>query len=149
MRAILQRVSEASVTVENQVVGQIGKGWLVLLGIGQDDSESDLSYMVDKTINIRGFSDADGKMNLSLPEIGGEVLVVSQFTLYGDCRKGRRPSFSEAGSPVFSKEMYELYIQKLRTQGISVAHGIFQADMKVSLLNDGPVSFMLDSSKVI
>lgn len=149
MRAILQRVSQASVSVDDKIVGQIGKGWLVLLGIGQEDCDADLAYIVDKTLNLRGFSDSDGKMNLSLSEIGGEVLVVSQFTLYGDCRKGRRPSFSNAGSPAFSKEMYELFITRLRENRISVAHGIFQADMKVSLTNDGPVSFILDSSKSI
>jgi D-tyrosyl-tRNA(Tyr) deacylase len=147
MRAILQRVIEAAVKVENETVAKIGKGWLVLLGIGQEDGDSDLSYIVDKTINLRGFADAEGKMNLSLIEISGEILVVSQFTLYGDCRKGRRPSFTDAGSPVFSKEMYESFIDQLRTHGIRVSHGVFQADMKVSLVNDGPVSFILDSSK--
>lgn len=148
MRAVLQRVTYASVCVDGEIVGKIGKGLLVLLGVCDDDTESDLTYMADKIAGLRIFEDADEKMNLSVEDIGGEILVVSQFTLFGDCRKGKRPSFSSAGRPDYANEMYEKFISYLEGKGFNVAHGIFGADMKVELLNDGPVTLMLDSKKL-
>ncbi len=148
MRVVLQRVTYASVCVEGEIVGKIGKGLLVLLGVCDDDTESDLTYMADKIAGLRIFEDADEKMNLSVEDIDGEILVVSQFTLFGDCRKGKRPSFSSAGRPDYANEMYEKFIAYLENKGFNVAHGIFGADMKVELLNDGPVTLMLDSKKL-
>jgi D-tyrosyl-tRNA(Tyr) deacylase len=149
MRAVLQRVLNASVQVDQRIVGSIGPGWLVLLGVAPTDSDADLEYISDKIINLRGFGDAEGKMNLSVMDTSGEVLVVSQFTLYGDCRKGRRPSFSGAGGPEFSNDLYLKLVRRLTDSGIRVATGQFQAHMQVSLVNDGPVTFVLDSSKII
>ena len=149
MRAVIQRVTEASVKVDGKITGEIGKGILIFLGVGEGDTEKDLRYIADKTIGLRIFSDENDKMNLSVQDIGGEILVVSQFTLYGDCRKGKRPSFSSSMEPVAAKRMYEEFIEYVSEQGIRTAHGIFGADMKVELLNDGPVTILLDSSKIL
>lgn len=149
MRAVIQRVTEASVKVDGKITGEIGKGILIFLGVGEGDTEKDLKYIADKTIGLRIFTDENDKMNLSVQDIGGEILVVSQFTLYGDCRKGKRPSFSSSMEPVAAKRMYEEFIEYVSEQGIRTAHGIFGADMKVELLNDGPVTILLDSSKIL
>ena len=149
MRAVIQRVNNASVAVSDKVIGKIGKGLLVFLGVGDGDTEADLKYIADKTVGLRIFSDEDDKMNLSVRDIGGEVLVVSQFTLYGDCRKGKRPSFSSSMEPKGAEEMYEDFIKMIESNGIKTAHGEFGADMQVSILNDGPVTILLDSSKIL
>lgn len=148
MRLIIQRVKRASVTVSDQTVGSCGKGYLVLVGIGQGDTPADVLYCTDKTAGLRIFEDENGKMNLSILDIGGEVLAISQFTLYGDVRKGKRPSFTDSASPETAKELYELYVDKLREKGISTQMGVFGADMQVELLNDGPVTIMIDSTKL-
>ncbi len=145
MRAVIQRVKSAQVSVDGQVSGKIGKGLLVFLGVGKGDGESDLSFLTSKIPGLRIFEDASGKFNLSLKEIGGQILVVSQFTLYGDCRRGRRPSFTEAEEPTAAKPLYEQFIFKLRGQDVSVETGEFQAKMEVHLVNDGPVTLLLDS----
>ena len=149
MRAVIQRVNNASVTVSGKVIGKIGKGLLVFLGVGEGDTEADLKYIADKTVGLRIFSDTDDKMNLSVGDIGGEVLVVSQFTLYGDCRKGKRPSFTSSMEPKGAEKMYEDFIKTIESNGIKTAHGEFGADMQVSILNDGPVTILLDSSKIL
>lgn len=149
MRAVIQRVSRASVAVDGKIIGEIGNGLLVFLGVGEGDSEADMKYIADKAIGLRIFSDADDKMNLSVKDVGGGMLVISQFTLYGDCRKGKRPSFSHSMEPVGANAMYEKFIEYVKAAGIKTAHGEFGADMKVELLNDGPVTLLLDSSKVI
>ncbi len=148
MRAVIQRVAEASVTVEGNVTGQIGHGLLVLLGVEEGDTDADLRYVVDKISGIRIFNDADGKFNLSLEDTGGAILLISQFTLFGDCRKGRRPSFSTAARPGTATPMYEHAIAALRARGFSVETGVFGAHMDVRLLNDGPVTILVDSKKV-
>jgi D-tyrosyl-tRNA(Tyr) deacylase len=148
MRAVLQRVSEARVTVENETVGSIGRGLLVLLGVEEGDGEQDAAQLAKKTAELRLFEDREGKMNLSIEENGGEVLVVSQFTLAADCRKGRRPGFSRAAAPETANALYERYVDLLRERGLTVATGRFQAMMQVALVNDGPVTFLLDSRKV-
>jgi len=145
MGAVIQRVKSAQVCVNGQVTGKIGKGLLVLLGVGKGDGEKDISYMTSKIPELRIFEDVSGKFNHSLKEIGGEMLIVSQFTLYGDCRKGRRPSFTEAEEPEAAREFYEQFISKLRGQGLPVQTGEFQARMDVHLINDGPVTLLLDS----
>ncbi len=145
MRAVIQRVKSASVYVDKRLTGQIKNGLLVLMGVGKGDGESDISYMVSKIPDLRIFEDEAGKFNLSLREIKGEILVVSQFTLYGDCRKGRRPSFTEAEEPTLAKSLYEKFVTKLRDQGIPTQTGEFQAKMEVHLINDGPVTLLLDS----
>jgi D-tyrosyl-tRNA(Tyr) deacylase len=147
MRAIIQRVKSAQVCVDGRLTGKIGKGLLVLLGVGRGDGENDLSYLASKIPELRIFEDDSGKFNRSLREISGEMLVVSQFTLYGDCRKGRRPSFTEAEEPNIANNLYERFVSKLRGQGISVQTGEFQAHMEVHLINDGPVTLLLDSKQ--
>jgi D-tyrosyl-tRNA(Tyr) deacylase len=149
MRAVLQRVTQASVSIAGATVGKIDAGLLVLLGVGQQDTADDVAYMVTKTVNLRVFEDAAGLMNLSIRDTGGQVLVVSQFTLYGDCRKGRRPSFSCAAGPDQARRLYEKYIEGLQAAGLTVASGIFQAMMDIALVNNGPVTLLLDSSKCI
>ena len=148
MRAVLQRVTNAEVKVDGEIIGSIGKGILLFLGVSDDDTQTDLQYIADKMMNLRIFEDENGKMNLSVRDIRGELLIVSQFTLYGDCRKGRRPSFDKAGKPEFANEMYEKFIRYCSDSGLKTEHGKFGADMKVSLLNDGPVTIMLDSTKL-
>lgn len=145
MRAVIQRVQSASVCVDGRMTGKIDRGLLVLVGVGKGDGEKDIAYMVSKLPDLRIFEDASGKFNLSLRETGGGMLVVSQFTLYGDCRKGRRPSFTDAAEPAEAKKLYEQLVFKLREQGISVETGEFQAKMEVHLVNDGPVTILLDS----
>lgn len=145
MRAVLQRVSTAEVTVDQHSTGHISHGWLIFLGIGKDDTDHDLDYIIDKTLNLRAFDDESGKMNLSIKDIQGQILIVSQFTLYGDCRKGRRPSFSEAAPPDLAKSIYNRAVSKLKDSGLTVATGTFQAMMQVRLHNEGPVTFTLDS----
>jgi len=147
MRAVVQRVRKSRVTVEGNITGEISKGLMILLGVGQEDSIKDIEYLVEKIINLRIFEDKNGKMNLSVLEVGGELLVVSQFTLYGDCRKGRRPSYDKAARPEIAKELYEKFVEKCRSYGISTQTGIFQADMLVDISNDGPVTLLLDSKK--
>jgi D-tyrosyl-tRNA(Tyr) deacylase len=147
MRAVLQRVTRAEVAVEGRVVGQIGRGIVVLLGIEQDDTPDDARYLADKTIQLRIFDDAQGKMNLALPEVGGALLVVSQFTLLGDCRKGRRPSFVQAAPPEVAQPLYETFVAAAGAQGVPVATGVFRAMMALALVNDGPVTLLLDSRK--
>lgn len=145
MRAVIQRVSEASVTVEGKITGQIGAGMLVLLGVEMEDTESDLQFMLKKIVALRIFADADGKMNLALGDVGGQMLVVSQFTLLADTRKGNRPSFVKAAPPEQAQQMYEQFVSLVRHRQIHVETGIFAADMKVALVNDGPVTILLDS----
>ncbi len=148
MRAVIQRVKQASVSVSGELTGRIGKGFLVFLGICRKDTEEDMSYIAGKVVNLRAFEDDNGKMNLNLADIDGEVLVVSQFTLFGDCRKGRRPSFSEAAAPGFARKMYEDFISEVKRAGIAVETGAFREMMEVSLINDGPVTFLLDSTRL-
>jgi len=147
MKAVLQRVSRAKVTVADQIVGEIGRGLLVLLGVEQGDSEADARQLADKTVQLRIFDDAAGKMNLALADVRGSLLVVSQFTLLGDCRKGRRPSFIQAAPPELAEQLYETFIAAVGVQGIPVATGRFRAMMDVELVNDGPVTLILDSRK--
>ncbi|MTI82934.1 MAG: D-tyrosyl-tRNA(Tyr) deacylase [Firmicutes bacterium] len=147
MRAVIQRVTGGSVDVEGITVGAVGSGMVILLGVGKEDSEHDVDYLVEKIINLRIFEDDAGKMNLSLMDVQGEALVVSQFTLYGDCRKGRRPNFSEAASPEQGEELYNKFIKALQDRSVKVATGTFRAYMSVKILNDGPVTLILDSSK--
>ncbi len=151
MRSVIQRVTKAEVSVMDDdrevIAGKIGHGIVVLLGVGQGDSVSDLDWMVDKIINLRIFPDEHGKMNKSLLDTGGEVLVVSQFTLYGDCRKGRRPGYSHAAPPEKARELYEIFIDKIKEKGVAVAEGIFQASMVVKIYNQGPVTLIIDSEK--
>lgn len=147
MRSVIQRVSRAKVSVEGEIVGEIGRGTLVLLGVSAQDSEKEADYVLNKTLNLRIFEDADGKMNLSLLDIGGELLVVSQFTLYGDVRKGRRPSFIEAAAPDEANRLYEYFVREARKQIEKVETGKFQAMMDVELVNDGPVTILIDSEK--
>ncbi|MCX5805686.1 MAG: D-aminoacyl-tRNA deacylase [Proteobacteria bacterium] len=145
MRAVVQRVKKASVEVEGRIVGQIGRGALVLLGIGKGDSALDIQWMLDKIVNLRIFENEDGKLNESLIDINGELLVVSQFTLYGDCSKGRRPSFTDAMEAKEAKSLFELFVAKAREQVRKVESGIFQASMDVSLINEGPVTLIIDN----
>ena len=149
MRAVVTRVSSASVTIDGQVVGKIGRGFLILLGVGPDDTEAHCRRLAEKALGLRVFSDEDGKMNLGLEQISGEVLVVSQFTLYGSCRKGRRPSFVEAAPPALGEEMYERFLQICEEMGSPPQHGQFGADMKVESVNDGPVTLILDTDQLM
>lgn len=145
MRAVVQRCSSGSVTVGGEVIGQIGRGLVVLLGVATGDTETDLDYLVDKIIGLRIFEDSAGKMNLGLQDVQGEMLVVSQFTLLADTRKGRRPSFLEAAPPEIADQFYQQFVAKVRIQGINVATGRFRAEMQVALVNEGPVTIVIDS----
>jgi D-tyrosyl-tRNA(Tyr) deacylase len=147
MRAVIQRVSRAKVTVGEEGIGEIGSGLLVLLGIGQSDELGDADLLAEKTIGLRIFEDSDGKMNRALAEVGGNVLVVSQFTLYGDARKGRRPSFDAAAPPQKARTLYEYFVGRIRAAGLRCETGRFQERMAVELVNDGPVTILLDSEK--
>lgn len=144
MKTVIQRVSSASVTVDDQVVGEIGRGILVLLGVEKGDGEAQADWLAEKIVNLRIFEDQAGKMNLSLQDIGGSLLVVSQFTIAGNCEKGRRPSFDSAAPPAEGQRLYNYFVEVLQQTGIPVATGIFQADMQVALVNDGPVTFVLE-----
>jgi D-tyrosyl-tRNA(Tyr) deacylase len=147
MRAVVQRVSRAKVSVANEITGEIGSGILILLGVSREDSEKEALYVLEKTLNLRIFEDAEGKMNLSLLDIKGQLLVVSQFTLYGDTRRGRRPSFIDAAAPERANELYEFFVTEARKHIKQVATGRFQAMMDVALVNDGPVTILIDSDK--
>lgn len=147
MRAVIQRVSSASVTVDDVVVGEIARGFVVLLGVRRGDTADDAAYLARKIAKLRVFSDADGKMNLSLENVGGAVLAVSQFTLYADTRGGNRPSFIDAASPDDGKRLYGTFCERLRDEGLEVVRGIFQAEMQVALVNDGPVTIIIDSEE--
>ena len=147
MRAVVQRVQKASVHVDGQEIGTIGAGLLVFLGVTHADTEADARYLADKICGLRIFEDADDKMNLSVQDTGGSILSVSQFTLFGDCRRGRRPSFTDAARPEQGQALYEAFNEALRANGLQVATGQFQAHMEVSLVNDGPVTMLLDSTK--
>lgn len=148
MRAVVQRVHNASVAVEGAVVGAIDGGLLVFIGVGLDDEEQDATALVEKIVGLRCFGDGDGKFNLSLLDVRGSVLAISQFTLHGDCRKGRRPSFTDAARPELAVPLYELVVEKFRQAGVSVATGVFGAHMEVSSVNDGPVTLLIDTKKV-
>ncbi len=147
MRAVIQKVSQASVSVSERVTGKIGTGFLVLLGVEDSDTEEDLSYMIKKVTQMRVFEDENDKMNLSLRDVGGALLIVSQFTLFANTKKGNRPSFTAAGAPDFSNKMYLRFIDQCRALGFQTEHGEFGAHMKVALVNDGPVTIMLDSKQ--
>jgi D-tyrosyl-tRNA(Tyr) deacylase len=147
MRAVIQRVSRAQVAVANETVGQIANGLLVFLGVSKTDSEADADYIADKIVGLRIFEDANEKMNLSVMDIRGEVLVVSQFTLYGDVRRGKRPSFDDAAPPERARELYEYFVSRIRAAGLKCETGQFHATMKVESVNEGPVTILLDSSK--
>jgi D-tyrosyl-tRNA(Tyr) deacylase len=147
MRAVVQRVTEARVTVAGNITGQIGVGLVVLLGVARDDEHRDADYLADKIVNLRVFQDEQGKMNRSILEIRGQMLIVSQFTLYGDVRRGRRPSYTEAAEPDKANKLYEYFVERVRSLGLKVETGVFQAMMEVSLVNDGPVTILLDSKK--
>ncbi len=147
MRAVIQRVTSADVTVDGQIIGSIEAGLVVLLGVAQGDTEEDLQYLVDKTVGLRIFNDAEGKMNLSVADVGGAALIISQFTLLANTRKGKRPSFIEAAAPDEANAMYEQFCARVAASGIHVQRGRFAADMKVRLINDGPVTIILDSGQ--
>jgi D-aminoacyl-tRNA deacylase len=145
MRAVIQRVQRAKVTVAGEIVGEIARGWLVLLGVAPADTQKQVDWLAEKVANLRAFDDPDGKMNLSVLDVGGSMLVVSQFTLYGDCQKGRRPGFTGAAQPAVAEPLYEAFVTGLKMLGIPVATGRFGADMQVELANDGPVTFVIDA----
>ncbi|MEO2017797.1 MAG: D-aminoacyl-tRNA deacylase [Fuerstiella sp.] len=147
MRAVVQRVSRASVTVDGEIVGAIQQGLLILLGVADDDAQQDVIWLAGKVAGLRVFEDGDGKMNLDLTDVAGSALVVSQFTLLGNCRKGRRPSFVRAARPELANSLYQSFVAEMRGQGITVETGTFQAQMDVELVNDGPVTLLLDSRK--
>ena len=149
MRAVLTRVKSASVEIDGQIVGQIGQGFLILLGVGPEDTEEKCRYLCEKALGLRVFEDENGKMNKSLAEVGGQVLVVSQFTLYGNCRKGRRPSFTDAADPVLGNRLYEKFLSCCEELGYPPQHGQFGADMKVASVNDGPVTLILDTDQLM
>lgn len=148
MRAVVQRVNEARVEVEAMTTGCINRGFVILLGVGRDDTEKDADYLAEKITNLRIFDDDLGKMNLSILDVKGEMLVVSQFTLYGDVRRGRRPSYSDAAEPETANKLYEYFVDQVRAFGLKAETGVFQAMMQVSLINDGPVTILLDSKKL-
>jgi D-tyrosyl-tRNA(Tyr) deacylase len=148
MRACIQRVSQAEVRVEGAVTGRIGHGLVVLLGVGHDDGPGEAEFLAEKIVGLRIFEDDAGKMNRSLADVGGAMLVVSQFTLYGDARKGRRPSFTDAAPPELAERLYEAFVDRVRGQDIAVATGVFRAHMDVSLVNDGPVTIWLDTAEI-
>jgi D-tyrosyl-tRNA(Tyr) deacylase len=148
MRAVVQRVSRARVAVSTETTGEIGLGLLVLLGVGAGDTRADADYLAEKTIGLRIFEDAGGKMNLSVREVGGALLVVSQFTLYGDARRGKRPSFDAAAPPALARELYEYFVERVRAAGLRAETGRFQETMQVELANEGPVTILLDSAKL-
>jgi D-tyrosyl-tRNA(Tyr) deacylase len=145
MRAVLQRVRRAKVTVGDEITGEIAAGWLVLLGVAPSDTQKEVNWLADKVANLRAFEDADGKMNLSVQDVHGSVLVVSQFTLYGDCMKGRRPGFTGAAQPAIAEPLYEAFVNALKLLGVPVGTGRFGADMQVELVNNGPVTFVIDT----
>ncbi|AEH45500.1 D-tyrosyl-tRNA(Tyr) deacylase [Thermodesulfatator indicus DSM 15286] len=147
MRAVIQRVKQASVTVEGQEVAAIGQGFLVLVGVSKEDTIKDIDYLARKIVNLRVFEDEKGKLNLSLKDISGEVLLVSNFTLYGDCRKGNRPSFAKAAPPELAEKLYLSLAEAIKAEGVPVKTGKFRAYMEISLINDGPVTLLLDSQK--
>ena len=149
MRAVVTRVKSASVTIDGQVTGSIGKGFLILLGVGPEDTEAQCRYLAEKALSLRIFEDENGKMNLGLEQVGGQVLVVSQFTLYGNCRKGRRPSFTEAANPELGNALYEKFLAICEELGYPPQHGTFGADMKVESINDGPVTLILDTEQLM
>ena len=148
MRAVVQRVKNASVSSEGTQFGAIEQGIVVFLGVTHTDTEKDAAYLAEKIVNLRIFEDNEGKLNLSVKDIGGKIMSVSQFTLYGDCRKGRRPGFTEAARPEMANELYEKFNAELKNQGMEIATGVFQTDMQVSLVNDGPITMLLDSGKL-
>jgi D-aminoacyl-tRNA deacylase len=148
MRAVIQRVSRARVSVSDEITGEIGLGLLVLLGVGAEDTRTDADYLAEKTGGLRIFEDSGGKMNLSVAEAGGAILVVSQFTLYGDSRRGKRPSFDAAAPPQPAHELYEYFVERIRASGLRCETGRFQETMQVELVNEGPVTILLDSTKV-
>ncbi|WP_373483561.1 D-aminoacyl-tRNA deacylase [Acetobacterium sp.] len=148
MRAVIQRVSSSEVRINNESVGKIGHGLNVLLGIKDDDTEADMDYIINKLVNLRIFEDADGKMNRSILDVDGELLLISQFTLYGDCRKGRRPGFTRSGPIDQAEKKYAIFVDKLKSQPLKkIKTGVFQAEMEVLIVNDGPVTLLLDSEK--
>ena len=149
MRAVLTRVKSASVAIDGQIVGQIGKGFLILLGVGPEDTEKECRYLAEKALGLRIFEDENEKMNLGLNDVGGDVLVVSQFTLYGNCRKGRRPSFVEAAGPELGNRLYERFLEICGELGHTPQHGQFGAHMEVSSVNDGPVTLILDTNQLM
>ena len=149
MRAVLTRVKSASVAIGGEVVGKIGQGFLILLGVGPEDDETHCRYLAEKALGLRIFEDENGKMNKSLEDVGGQVLVVSQFTLYGNCRKGRRPSFTEAAPPDLGNRLYEQFLQECQALGYPPQHGQFGADMQVASVNDGPVTLILDTQQLL
>ena len=149
MRAVLTRVKSASVTIDGQVVGSIGKGFLILLGVGPEDNEAHCRYLAEKALSLRVFEDENGKMNKGLEDVNGQILVVSQFTLYGNCRKGRRPSFTEAADPEKGNRLYEQFLADCEDLGYPPQHGRFGADMQVSSVNDGPVTLILDTQQLL
>jgi D-tyrosyl-tRNA(Tyr) deacylase len=148
MRAVVQRVSRAKVTINDWIAGEIGLGLLVLLGVGEEDTESDVTYLAEKIAGLRIFEDAEGKMNLSVVDVAGSVLAVSQFTLYGDVRRGKRPSFDAAAKPDSARHLYELFVERIRAAGLRCETGRFQEMMQVELVNEGPVTILLDSRKI-
>ena len=149
MRAVLTRVKSASVTIDNEVVGSIGQGFLILLGVGPEDTEKECRYLAEKALSLRVFEDENGKMNRGLEDVGGQVLVVSQFTLYGNCRKGRRPSFTDAAGPELGNALYEQFLRICEELGYPPQHGQFGADMQVASVNDGPVTLILDTKQLM
>lgn len=147
MKALLQRVTQAKVEVDNKIVGEIRPGFLVLLGVGQNDTETDIDYLVNKIINLRVFADQNGKFNLSIKDIKGSLLIVSQFTLFADTKKGNRPGFTSAAPPALAENLYNKFIEKCKTTGLNVQTGVFAAHMQINFINDGPVTIMLDSKE--